>query len=237
MTERSRRPVAGSGSKSQRMLRVSERQGIALEVSRLEAQGRALGNLMTEACRTPDGWATYYCGTRVELCSAGVPEYLFAAHKRPVKFRANGHPASLQRRGSNQFELTLHWDHNGPWYHSAEHPALAELARMIHIAISYWMGDLTDPEVETRKLLACDDATDYRLPAGKCFRFTDEFKMRINSLQSQIYHAIKTAEILPMQAAPVDYDQTEDDEAERLQFAQQATRETLDRVRRKSPRC
>lgn len=219
--------------------RASEREGIKLEVSRLTERGRALGNLMMEQSRTEGCWETFYLGSQAEFVGAGVPEYLFALHDRPVKFRANSQDACIQRKGRT-YELTLHWDHLGPAYLSAEHPALSELARMIHCDVHYWLTSARDYglddtlEVPVEKLLADGRATDYRLPENKRFRFAKGFRSQIFSLASALYHAVKNAEIMPMQTAPVVYEP--DDAMEKIENAKQAAQSEIKRIANRAQR-
>jgi len=173
---------------------------------------------MTEQCRCKGGWATYYSGDRKELIAMGFPENMFPQSTRRKHLRINGRDAYIQRKDA-AYELTLYWDHNGPWYFSAEHPALSELARMTIIDFNYWiepfgMGgrDKEEPnEVPTHKLIACEAAVDYRLPANKRFKFSNGLKQQISNLADQIYYAIRTAEIMPIEPATANIDKPQND--------------------------
>jgi hypothetical protein len=189
-------------------VRASELQGFPLDV-----KATALRELMTETNKTPSGYTTFYVGTQAELVKAGIPEYAFPSHDRQIGIRANGQQGYLQRKG-RVFELVLLWDHRGPWYHSAAHPALSELARMIHCNISYWINDDVDwksDEIQTQKLLECERAVDYRLPAHKRFRFASGFRSELLAIQSHLYNLINSAEIMPLRPAVVQYEEPQDE--------------------------
>ena len=189
-------------------VRASERGGFSLNV-----KAAALRDLMTEQSRTPGGYATYYSGTQTELINAGIPEYLFPKNDNRARIHITNHAGyhqdgCIQRKGQI-YELTLRWDGNGPWYFSAEHPALSEIARMIHINAHSWIetDDFQSNEVPTQKLLECNAATDYRLPAHKRFKFGPGFRRAMFSYIDQIHHAIKCAEIMPIEQLKAQYDE------------------------------
>jgi hypothetical protein len=98
-------------------------------------------------------------------------------------------------------------------YYSAAHPALTELARMIHCNISYWINDVdwNSDEIQTQKLLECDRAVDYRLPAHKRFRFASGFRSELLAIQGHLYNVINSAEIMPLRAAVVQYEEPQDE--------------------------
>lgn len=162
---------------------------------------------MTEQSRVGRGdvgWATFYLGTGPELVAAGIPAYVLPRDNKRHKLRINARETIIQKKG-DRFELMLTWDYNGPWYYSATHPALSELARMILIAVSYWTetGErdkhyLPTDEVPTKKLLEYQSAVDYRLPAHKRFRFGLGVQGRINALVDQIRSELFHAEIMPL---------------------------------------
>lgn len=224
-----KRKIAAAPAAGKRLrapMRVSEREGIKLEVSTLSARGRELRDLMTEQSRRDGGWATYYTGTQAQFVKAGIPEYLFAAHGKTVRFRANSQDAFLQRKGSF-YDLTLHWDNSGPWYFSAEHPALHELARMVHIDVGWWIG--RDDEVPVQNLLDDERAVDYRLPRTKRFRYAKGERRRLSNLLGELYHAIKNTEILPLDVAPVQYEDP-GDSVDQIEAAQHATQAVIARL-------
>jgi hypothetical protein len=180
--------------------RASEKAGI-----RLDVKAAALRDLMTEQSRQLWGWSTFYSGTRAELVRAGIPDHLFTRGKRRLMFRANDQDAYIQfKRGG--YELELQWDPNGPWYKSAAHPALSELARMVLCGISWWMeGDESadgwkrNDEVAVQKLIDCEAAVDYRLPPSKRFKFAPGYKDQISNLSMKLHHLIQNAEIMPIE--------------------------------------
>lgn len=194
--------------KQARPARASEREGFKLDV-----KSAALRDMMTEQSRMPFGYATYYSGSQAELTKAGIPEYLFPRHDRRVAFRVNEQDAFIQRKGSTH-ELTLHWDHNGPWYYDASHPALAEIARMVWISIYRWLEigplDKTN-EVPTQKLINCEGAVDYRLPPSKRFKFSNGFHASLFDLTSELRRRIMNAEIMPLDPPKVPYEDPGDE--------------------------
>ena len=185
---------------SRSLPRASERQHPGIK---LDAKAPALRDLMTEQSRVRRGdigWATFYSGSAADLVKAGLPPAVLPTDGKRHKLRINARDAFIQKNGG-RFELTLTWDGRGPWYYSATHPALSELARMILISVCYWQNtcelDRTD-EVPTKKLLSCERAVDYRLPGSRRFRFGPGTQDRISSLAQQIYHELHNSEIFPL---------------------------------------
>ncbi len=180
--------------------RASEREGFKLDVKAEE-----LLDLMTEQSRQPWGWSTFYSGTSAELARAGIPAHLFTRGKSRVMFRANSQDGYIQFKGQH-YELELQWDNNGPWYASAAHPALTELARMVLLDIGWWMdggepanGPGQSDEIAVQKLAECDAAVDYRISPAKRFKFAPGYKDGIRTLTRQLHHYIQNAEILPIE--------------------------------------
>src|SRR5690349_3764839 len=113
--------------------KASEQFGLQLDV-----KAPAFRDLMTEQSHVPDGWATYYVGTSAQFAALGIPPRLMPVGEKRRNLQINGHRATLQRK-ADMIELSLYWGIPGPAHYDAGHPALAELARMIHCSISYWM--------------------------------------------------------------------------------------------------
>lgn len=175
----------------------AERGGFKMDV-----KAAALRDLMTEQSKQDGRWATFYTGTGVELAKAGFPEHRLPRDKKQMKLRINGNDAYIQRI-DGAFELTLTWDYRGPWYLSAEHPALSEIARMLLIDMSNWTGrwnsETREVEVPIDRLVSDGRAVDYRLPASKRFKFGPDFHAEMFNLTGQLYNAIKQAEIMPLE--------------------------------------
>ena len=194
--------MAGKKSNTTLPKRASEREGFKLDV-----RAKELRDLMTEQSRQPWGWSTFYSGTSTELARAGIPEHLFTRGKKRVMFRANSQDGYIQVKGQ-QYELELQWDNNGPWYASAVHPALGELARMVLLDIGWWMDGRIEglgesDEIPVQKLIDCTAAVDYRLPPTKRFKFGPGCRDRIRTLTMRLHHYIQNAEILAIEAPAV----------------------------------
>lgn len=181
--------------------RMSERLGLEINT-----KAHVLRDAMSEQSRTKSGWATYYDLTATQLGDVGIPDSFVPSDIRSRHFQVNGRPAVLKRVNGG-FELMLTWDERGPSFHDSGHPALAELARMIHCGISYWSSTdelgpdhLPTKEVPTRKLVDCDAAVDYRLGYERKFQFGPDVQTRIQILQGELYYLIRNAEIMPMRA-------------------------------------
>jgi hypothetical protein len=174
---------------------------------KLDMSAAALRDLMTEQCKTPTGWATYYTGTRAEMLAAGIPENLLGSQSAPVEFRANGQECAIGCEGTN-YELTIHWHDKSPWYHSAGHPALAEIGRMCRINNRSWLTDpiglREDDKAEVNVERLCDDpmACDYRLPRYKRFALNPEIRQKLFVIENELAYLWNSAEIFAIDTTP-----------------------------------
>lgn len=177
--------------------RASERVALAIDCSK-----PALRNLMTEQCRIPSGFATFYEGTRAQFVDAGFPERGLPSPKgRRTKLRLapggscyqSEADAWLTPEGDN-VELEIHWTHDGPG--GCAHPALTEIARMALIGFSYWTRspEWQSNEVPTEKLL--EHETDYDLSPDRRFEYTPGFAQELVTFALGLRGKITRGEIM-----------------------------------------
>lgn len=179
---------------SAKPLRASQREGLAIDCS-----ARALRDLMTEQSKLGEKWATYYEGSRSDFAAAGFPDDVFPdGPSREI--RINGQVANLARKGA-VYELEIIWHERSPYYHGANHPALSELARMMSVDASWWLGFVSDDEIPVHRMAECERASDYRLPASKRFKLARGEKAAMFRYFDLLRHYINNAEILPMAPA------------------------------------
>lgn len=186
--------------------RASARLPIALECSR-----RALRDLMTEQCRRPGGFATYYSGTAAQFAAAGLPERVLTVARR-TKLRVAPGGDAYDREvdawltpGAPRMELEIHWSDRGPG--GCCHPALGESARLTLMTAGSWFEpeDWKSREAPIGRLLqaAADGVGDYRLSPDRRFQYTPEFKRTLMNMKNWLYEEIRRGEILPLDVQPV----------------------------------
>jgi hypothetical protein len=160
-----------------------------------------LVHLMIGQRKVRSGFETLYRASEADYVRAGMPRVVLQqpTARTGFAFRLNERDALLVRRG-NVFELTVQWDHQGPWYHSEAHPALSETARMIRIYAGHWLRDLTvwpsSPEhglVQTHKLLK--EECDYYQPEDRKYRFDARELQTFERYLNTLANAVATADI------------------------------------------
>mgnify|MGYP003393966641 CR=1 FL=1 len=186
-----------------KITRASERVALAIDCSK-----SALRNLMTEQCRTPSGFATFYEDTRAQFVDAGFTERSLPSPKgRRTKFRLAPGGSCYQSEADawltpdgDHIELEIHWIHSGPG--GCAHPALTEIARMALIGFSYWThsAEWQSNEVPTEKLLKHE--TDYHLDAGQRFEYTPAFARELTTFGLSFKGAITRGEIMAIRPKP-----------------------------------
>lgn len=169
--------------------------------------------LMVEQCRSGTGWATYYRGTRAELQAAGVPAEAFPNSGRPLRFDiqtinvcSSGRREKLSGTMTaveTGFEMAVHWACMP--YLQAAHPALAELARLLLIDASAWVGlprNWGEPDSDEAPVarLAADPRTDYKPAELPRLRYSPEFKCMLRDAVSAIHQLVhRHGEIMPVE--------------------------------------
>lgn len=203
VTRRGARKPQSAPAKAQGQ-RASQVQPISIDAS-----AATLRNLMTEQCKIPTGFATFYEGTASQFGAAGFPVEAIPSDDvdRPLQIDPGGHAYESQveawfRRKGAVVELEIHWGMDGPG--GCGHPALTEIARMTLVDLSFWTesyGLNSIGEVPTDRLLACGRATDYSLSPDKRFRFTPDFYRALQNMKSMAYTMIRRGEVIPIEPA------------------------------------
>lgn len=164
----------------------------------------ALRALMVEQSRDGEDYITVYRGSGAELIAAGVPEAAFPLAGAARRFRVQTvHACSTGGREilegamnavDEGFELEIGWGPVMP-YLQCSHPAVPELARMLLISVSSWLGDseYVDGHVvhdlwHTFDRLAKDPrATGYRpAPGSPRLRISTEFREQLAQLAHEL---------------------------------------------------
>ena len=187
-------------------LRASARLPLSIDCSK-----QALRNLMTEQCRIPGGFATFYTGTRTQFMAAGFPEKALPAERR-TKLRLAPGGACYQPDAEGvdawfdpsdrALELEIHWSPKGPG--GCCHPALREMGRIATIAARAWVvpSDWQSLEAPIERLLDNPDlATDYRMAPDLRFQYTKAFKTQVEYLVDCLLTELQSGEIMPLASA------------------------------------
>lgn len=165
---------------------------------------------MTEQCRIPTGFATYYFGTHQQFLNAGFPE---SALPKPTGKRTKltiglGVSCCYQSEADAWFtpsngnlELEIHWNSSGPG--GCGHPALVEAARMMICALSFWTEprEWKSDEFPVEHLLEIE-RSDYKMAPELRWKMTPAFRRELTLLHDTIYHTIRRGEMLPLAAKP-----------------------------------
>lgn len=167
---------------------------------RIDVKGSIRSLIVAQRC-VKCGYVTTYRGSRKEFEKAGVSAALLdqPTLRTPFSFLCGDQSAALSRAG-DAYELEIHWDNNGPWYHSAEHPALGEVARMILVNAGYWLrgrSSFDDPErgmVQTDALLN-NSAVEYNEPRDRKYRFDPDDLRRLEAKLNDLFISVHNASI------------------------------------------
>lgn len=183
--------------------RASDRAALPIDCAK-----HALRDLMTEQCRIPGGFATYYEGTRAQFIEAGFPERtLPGPNGRRTKLRLSPGLSSYQAEADawltpadHGLELEIHWSAHGPG--GCAHPALTEIARMAMISVAFWSrsSEMMCREVPTERLL--ERETDYRLSPSRRFEYTPAFASELLDFSLSIKDKITRGELTAIRSTP-----------------------------------
>jgi len=183
--------------RSNKPVRASQRPVVSINLAE-----QALKQMMVEQCRVNGNYLTVYHGARADLVAAGVPDAAFPDGSKRRDFQVQ--TVNVCCTGSRElldgairplatgYELEVNWGYVRP-YVQGNHPAVAELARMLLRDIMEWAGWDEDLQRPIDMVAADPRAVDYKPgPGAPRLRVTPEFHRKLQALANQAYEMVQT---------------------------------------------